>query len=74
MRIGSDDEISGIYIALRRFMKQNPHWSAFVITADKEMEKAMGRHADRRRKLYNGNIETTYYQFHGKKEDDSLIG
>ncbi len=67
MRIGSDDEISGIYIALRRFMKQNPHWSAFVITADKEMEKAMGRHADRRRKLYNGNIETTYYQFHGKK-------
>ncbi len=68
MRIGSDDEISSIYRALRRFMKENPHWSAFAITADKEMEKAMGRRADRRRKLYNGNIETTYYQFHGKRK------
>lgn len=68
MRIGSDDEISGIYRALRRFMKENPHWSTFAITADREMEKAMGRRADRRRKLYNGNIETTYYQFHGEKK------
>ena len=37
------------------------------ITADKTFEKKFGRPADRRRKLYNGRIETCYYQYHGKK-------
>lgn len=67
MRIGSDEEIQRIYNALKSLCKRNPAWSVFAITSDKEMEKAMGRRADRRRKLYNGNIETTYYQFHGSK-------
>ena len=67
-RIGEDDEIDGIFKALNRFARENPDWSLFVITPDKEAEKKiMGRRADRRRKLYNGNIETTYYQFHGRK-------
>lgn len=67
MRIGSDAEIRKIYDALKRLCKENPGWSVFAITSDKEMERQMGRKADRRRKLYNGNIETTYYQFHGVK-------
>lgn len=67
-RIGESDEIDGIFKALNKFAKENPEWSLFVITPDKEAEKKiMGRKADRRRKLYNGNIETTYYQFHGSK-------
>ena len=67
-RIGEQEEISGIFKALGRFCKENPQWSLFVITPDKEAErKILGRRADRRRKLYNGNIETTYYQFHGVK-------
>ena len=67
-RIGEQEEINGIFKALGSFCKKNPEWSLFVITPDKEAErKIMGRRADRRRKLYNGNIETTYYQFHGVK-------
>ena len=67
-RIGEQEEISSIFRALGRFCKDNPQWSLFVITPDKDAEKKiMGRRADRRRKLYNGNIETTYYQFHGVK-------
>ena len=66
-RINSPEEIRSIYKALRRFMKECPQASVFAITSDKDMEKAIGRKADRRRKLYNGNIETTYYQFHGAK-------
>ena len=66
-RIGTREEIKKIYKALKAAMGDNPRWSAFAITSDKEMEKAIGRRAERRRKLYNGNIETTYYQFHGKK-------
>ncbi|MDD4199752.1 MAG: class I SAM-dependent RNA methyltransferase [Eubacteriales bacterium] len=70
-RIGVEQEIHGIFKALNLFAKENPGWSLFVITPDKEAEKKiMGRRADRRRKLYNGNIETTYYQFHGRKPSD----
>ena len=67
-RIGVQDEINGIFRALRSFLRENPGWSLFIITPDKDAEKKiMGRRANRRRKLYNGNIETTYYQFHGEK-------
>ena len=67
-RIGQEEEINGIFRSLRGFCRENPGWSLFIITPDKDAEKKlMGRRADRRRKLYNGNIETTYYQFHGRK-------
>ena len=67
-RIGINDEIDRIFKSLGKFCKKHPDWSLFIITPDKAAEKKiMGRRADRRRKLYNGNIETTYYQFHGAK-------
>ena len=66
-RIGEAELLPGIYGALKGFMKQNPKWSLFLITSDKDFEKAMGRPADRRRKLYNGDIEVCYYQYYGEK-------
>lgn len=68
-RIGDDKAIAKIYKTLKFFMKDNPGWSLFMITTDKNVEsRIMGREADRRRKLYNGRLEVCYYQFHGKKE------
>ena len=67
-RIGEEKEIQEIYEGFKRFFDENPDWSLFMITTDKEAEeKVMGRPADRRRKLYNGRLETCYYQFHGEK-------
>ena len=48
-------------------MEKYTNWSFFLITADKALEKEIGRKADRRRKLYNGQIETQFYQFHGER-------
>ena len=68
-RIGEQEEINAIYDAFRKFFKVNRDWSLFMITTDKEAEtKIMGRKADRRRKLYNGRLETCYYQFHGERK------
>ena len=67
IRIGEAAELERIYGTLREKLTAEPTWNLFAITADKTLEEAMGRKADRRRKLYNGNIETTYYQFHGEK-------
>lgn len=67
-RIGEKKQLESIYKELGRFFDGNPTWSLFMITSDKGFEQeAMGRPADRRRKLYNGRIETTYYQYHGTK-------
>lgn len=66
-RVGTDPEIEAIYKRLAYLMRVHPTWSFFLITSDKELEKALNISADRRRKLYNGNIETTYYQFHGTR-------
>lgn len=66
-RIGDRETIDRIYAAYRSFFAENPTWSLFAITADKTIEKKLGRSADRRRKLYNGRLEVCYYQFHGEK-------
>lgn len=69
-RIGEAKQIERIYGALLAFLVKNPDWSLFMITTDKSAEeKVAGRKADRRRKLYNGRLETCYYQFHGKKKN-----
>ena len=38
-------------------------WSYNVLTAVPDFERMMGRRADKRRKLYNGRIACTFYQF-----------
>ena len=40
-------------------------WSIYVLTSHPQFERLIDRKADRRRKLYNGRIECTYYQFYG---------
>ena len=46
-------------------------WSFYVLTAHPDFEALLGQEADRRRKLYNGRIECTYYQFFGPKPRDA---
>ena len=67
-RIGEEKQIEAIFSGFSRFFRENPDWSLFMITTDKDAEqKVMSRKADRRRKLYNGRLETCYYQFHGQR-------
>lgn len=71
VRIGDRKANQKIYEHLGMLMKEFPNWSFFLITSDKdfekEVEKITGRKADRRRKLYNGTIETQFYQYHGAR-------
>ena len=69
VRIGDEKSIKKIYRHFADIMKECPSWSFFLITSDKTLEKELGRKADRRRKLYNGTIETQFYQFHGTKPE-----
>ncbi len=66
-RIGELAQLPPLYRHLAGFLKENPTWSLYLITADKEFEQHMGRPADRRRKLYNGRLETCLYQYYGTR-------
>ncbi|MDR3363754.1 MAG: class I SAM-dependent RNA methyltransferase [Clostridiales Family XIII bacterium] len=74
-RIGEKQQLDKTYREIGAFFRANKSWSLFLITSDKDFERAaMGRPADRRRKLYNGRIETTYYQYHGTKPARAVSG
>ncbi|GHU66627.1 RNA methyltransferase [Clostridia bacterium] len=67
-RLGDEKEVENLYRGIGAFFKENPTWSLFLITAHKQFETlAFSTPADRRRKLYNGRIETTFYQYHGQR-------
>ena len=68
-RIGDEAALKAIYAHIREIMEECPNWSFFLITSDKSLEKELGRKADRRRKLYNGTIETQFYQYHGTRPE-----
>ncbi|MDR0854500.1 MAG: class I SAM-dependent RNA methyltransferase [Clostridiales Family XIII bacterium] len=67
-RIGEKKQVDSIYREVGSFLGTRPTWSLYLITTDENFEAtAMGRPADRRRKLYNGRLKTTYYQYYGAR-------
>ena len=67
-RIGNRRGIEKIYRTISGFMEKRKDWSVFLITSDNSLEnEGIGKKADRRRKLYNGRLQTCYYQFHGER-------
>ncbi|WDQ16652.1 THUMP domain-containing class I SAM-dependent RNA methyltransferase [Rhodopirellula sp. P2] len=62
-----DWELDELYESLPQVFEKLPTWSRYILTAYPNFERAMGRSANRRRKLYNGRIECTYYQYQGPK-------
>ncbi len=59
-------DIMALYRAMPEVFRALKTWSFYIITS-LNLEQILGQSADRRRKLYNGRIECTYYQFYGPK-------
>jgi 23S rRNA (guanine2069-N7)-methyltransferase / 23S rRNA (guanine2445-N2)-methyltransferase len=66
-RMGADDEIERLYRSFPLVLRGLPTWSFYILSARLDLERLVGQTADRRRKLYNGPLECTYYQFHGPR-------
>lgn len=66
-RIGESEEVHAIYSSMPAVFERFPSWSFYVLTSERNFEALYGRKADRRRKLYNGPVECTCYQFFGPK-------
>ncbi len=66
-RIGEKELLPQLYRELAEAYKRLDAWSAYIITGYTDVEKYMGRKADKNRKIYNGMMKTYYYQFMGPK-------
>ena len=66
-RLEEKETLPAIYSAFGERFKHLDTWSAYLITSYEDTEKYVGRKADKNRKIYNGMIKTTYYQFLGPK-------
>ena len=66
-RMGDAAALKSIYKRFGEILNSLDTWSFFILTADENFEDAVGRKADKKRKLYNGRIKTQLYQYMGKR-------
>lgn len=62
-----EDDLEGIYEDLGRIIKKYPTWSFYILNGNELFERAIGKKADRVRKLYNGMMKAHYFQYPGTK-------
>jgi 23S rRNA (guanine2445-N2)-methyltransferase / 23S rRNA (guanine2069-N7)-methyltransferase len=68
-RLSDRPEVRELYASMPAVLRNLRTWSHYILTSYRGFEQLIGQPADRRRKLYNGPIECTYYQFQGPKPD-----
>lgn len=66
-RLSEKSEVEHLYAQMAAAFARLDTWSFYVLTSHPGLEKIMNRKASKRRKLYNGRIQCTYYQFFGPK-------
>jgi putative N6-adenine-specific DNA methylase len=66
-RMGRQPELQTLYRDMPEVFRRLKTWSFYILTAQPDFETLLGQQADRRRKLYNGRIQCTYYQYYGPK-------
>lgn len=66
-RLNEQDEVIEMYRTLGEIMKNHPSWSVYILTSMQSFEKEYGKQATKKRKLFNGFIQTHYHQYFGRK-------
>ena len=66
-RLEEKEALEGIYQDLGRSFAALDRWSLYLISSYEGTEKAIGRKADKNRKIYNGMLKTYFYSFLGPK-------
>lgn len=66
-RLEDKKELPQLYGMIGERYRMLDSWSMYLITAYDQAEQAIGRKADKNRKIYNGMMKTYFYQFMGPK-------
>lgn len=66
-RLGDEAMCRELYADMGKAFKKLDNWSYFILTSNEDFEKAFGKQADKKRKLYNGMLKCNIYQYFGKR-------
>lgn len=66
-RLGELTEVEQMYRDMGRALAKLDTWSVYMLTSHEGFEQLYGKKASKKRKLYNGNIKTNFYQFFGPR-------
>lgn len=66
-RLEKGTDLFPLYRDFSRVFRVLSDWSCYFLSAFPQAERAFGKRADKRRKLFNGNIECGYYGYLGAK-------
>lgn len=66
-RLEEKESLFDLYRTLGERYRALDSWSMYVITSYERAQEAIGKKADKNRKLYNGMIKTYFYQYMGPK-------
>lgn len=66
-RMLSEEAVQDIYRQMGDLYETMPTWSKYIITSDDKFEEFYGKKATKKRKLYNGPLKVTYYQYWGRR-------
>ncbi len=66
-RLSEKEQLPALYQTIGERFRALDSWSMYLITSYEDAEKAIGRKADKNRKIYNGMMKTYYYQYLGPK-------
>ncbi len=69
-RLLNKKEAQSLYQEMRAVFSRLPGYKQAIITADREFERVYGQRADKRRKLTNGGMPCTLYQYFPKNHFD----
>lgn len=71
-RLGEVEEIERLYSSMPGVLRRMKTWSHYILTGRLDFETLVGQKATKRRKLFNGRIECTYFQYHGPREGSGV--
>ena len=66
-RISDPVKTSKIHQDIKRLLDSNTTWSVYALTSVDTFEREFGKKADKKRKLFNGNLRVDFYQYFGPK-------
>ncbi len=66
-RMGVLEEVEQLYRDMGRLFRTDKTWSVYIITSHEGFERLYGKRADKKRKLFNGNVKIDYYQYFGER-------
>ena len=64
-RLESQSDLRALYREIGQAYERLDSWSMYLITAYEQAERAIGKKADKNRKIYNGMMKTYFYQYFG---------